>query len=281
MSKTRPHRDVDAIPDLPVAAPAAEVVSRVRDPLLGNSCLPRSLRTHRRKRVSNGSGHRFQIRWIWPDQDASGTELDRRERARPAPCGTIPDATLGEGPHRPLLTPADDQWRDVVLRATRVEDIEDKAYRQSLFIEPRLSAKAALVIRAPDHALYVNFYRGVDRPPFTPEELDAIRRSGDVLVAMIERHFALTNDEAAGDLNAVQRLIAEAAQERGATLSTREASACAHIVLGYSIKGIGLILGVSSHSVVSYRRRAFAKLGIGTQKELFSLVLRKRWLLGL
>src|SRR4051812_4617221 len=281
MSKTRPHRDVDAIPDLPVAAPAAEssVASAIRS--LGTPAFPEAFARIGGKEFqtdqvivfkSDGSG---RIKTLLAQNSIEGSERAQRlaEQYR--------TRHWAKDPHRPLLTPADDQWRDVVLRATRVENIEDKAYRQSLFIEPRLSAKAALVIRAPDHALYVNFYRGVDRPPFTPEELDAIRRSGDVLVAMIERHFALTNDEAACDLTAVQRLIAEAARERGATLSTREASVCAHIVLGYSIEGIGLILGLSSHSVVSYRRRAFAKLGIGTQKELFSLVLRKRWLLGL
>ena len=43
---------------------------------------------------------------------------------------------------------------------------------------------------------------------------------------------------------------------------------------------IAVDLGVSTHSVVTYRRRAFEKLGIATQKELFSLVLRRHRLLG-
>jgi DNA-binding CsgD family transcriptional regulator len=136
------------------------------------------------------------------------------------------------------------------------------------------------VVRAPDHALYVNLYRGIDRPPFTSEELEIIRRSSDVLIAMIERHFALTNDEDAGDLKAVQRLIAEIARERGAPLSMREADTCARIVAGYSTEGIALSLGVSQHSVISYRRRAFEKLGIATQKELFAIVLRSHRRLG-
>ena len=103
---------------------------------------------------------------------------------------------------------------------------------------------------------------------------------------MLERHFALADDAAASDLAAVQRVIAGAAVERGrdggggAPLSEREAAVCARIVAGYSAEGIGLDLGVSTHSVVTYRRRAFEKLGIATQKELFSLVLRRHRLLG-
>jgi DNA-binding CsgD family transcriptional regulator len=183
-------------------------------------------------------------------------------------------------PYRQLLLPAAGAERDLVLRAVRIEEIEDREYRRRLFAEPRLGAKAALIVRAPDHALYVNLYRGVDREPFGYGELEVVRQSGDALVAMIERHFALADDEAASDLGAVQRVIADVARERGVPLSGREAAVCAHIVAGYSAEGIGLDLSVSQHSVVSYRRRAFAKLGIATQKELFSLVLRRHRLLG-
>ena len=80
-------------------------------------------------------------------------------------------------PNRNLLLPANGPQRDVVLRATRVEDIEDRAYRQSLFVEPELGGKASLVVREPDHALYLNLYRGVDRKPFAAEEMELIRLS--------------------------------------------------------------------------------------------------------
>ena len=191
-------------------------------------------------------------------------------------------------PNRHLLLPpvAGEERRGVVLRAVRVEEIADAEYRRRLFAEPRLRAKAALVVRAPGHALYVNLYRGLDREPFGPGDLAAVERTCDVLAAMLERHFALADDAAASDLAAVQRVIAGAAVERGrdggcgAPLSEREAAVCARIVAGYSAEGIGLDLGVSTHSVVTYRRRAFEKLGIATQKELFSLVLRRHRLLG-
>jgi len=182
-------------------------------------------------------------------------------------------------PHGQLLLPG--TTPDVVLRAVRIEEIGDREYRRRLFAEPRLGAKAALVVRAPDHVLYVNLYRGMDRQPFAPGELEAVGRACDLIAAMLERHFALADDAAAGDLGAVRRVIEGASRERGGTpLSAREAAVCARIVAGYSTEGIGLDLGVSQHSVISYRRRAFEKLGIATQKELFSLVLRRHRLLG-
>lgn len=185
-------------------------------------------------------------------------------------------------PNGQLLLPgAPGQVRDVVLRAARSDEIEDGEYRRHLFAEPRLGAKAALVVRAPDHVLYVNLYRCIDRVPFTPGELDAVERACDVLVAMLERHFVLADDEVGSDLAAVRRVIEGAPRHPGcAPLSAREAAVCACIVAGHSSEGIGLRLGVSRHSVISYRRRAFGKLGIATQKDLFSLVLRRRGLLG-
>ena len=179
-----------------------------------------------------------------------------------------------------LLPAAASAGRDVVVRALRIEEIEDREYRRHPFAEPRLGAKAAVVVRAPDHVLYVNFYRGMDCEPFAIRELEEFGPAFDTIAAMLERHFALADDEAAADLGAVQRVIAGASRERGGALSAREVAVCARIVAGYSTEGMGLDLGVSRHSVISYRRRAFEKLGIGTQNELFSLVLRKHRLLG-
>jgi DNA-binding CsgD family transcriptional regulator len=43
--------------------------------------------------------------------------------------------------------------------------------------------------------------------------------------------------------------------------------------MGYSNEAIALDLDLSFHSVRTYRRRAYLKLGITSQNELFSLVL--------
>ncbi len=166
--------------------------------------------------------------------------------------------------------------RDIILRATRAEEIADGEYRHCLFAEPRLGAKAALIVRTPEHALYVNLYRGVERTPFAPGELAAVGRACDELVALLERHFALAGDDTTDEPGAVRRAIEAAECEGGrAPLSAREAAVCTRIVAGCSTEAIGIDLGVSRHSVISYRRRAFEKLGIATQRELFTLVLRR------
>jgi len=48
---------------------------------------------------------------------------------------------------------------------------------------------------------------------------------------------------------------------------------CERILLGYTSVGIGLDLKIAQSSVVTYRRRAYEKLDISTQNELFTLCL--------
>lgn len=166
---------------------------------------------------------------------------------------------------------------EVVLLARSVKELADGEYRQRLFTEPRLGAKASIIGRAANQVFYVNLYRGIDRIPYTAGELEGLRRGCDVLLALLERHFAPLNDEVAGDLDTMQRAIEGTSVEHGRNrLSAREASVCARIVAGHSTEEVRLALGVSLHSVISYRRRAFEKLGISTQKELFALLLRQR-----
>ena len=56
-------------------------------------------------------------------------------------------------------------------------------------------------------------------------------------------------------------------------LTQREKEVCARILLGMSSEGIGLDLGIKMQSVLTYRKRAYARLNISSQNELFALCL--------
>lgn len=64
-----------------------------------------------------------------------------------------------------------------------------------------------------------------------------------------------------------QRLVA---LDRG--LTVRELDVCARSLLGMTAEGTALELGVKQSSVVTYRKRAYARLGISSQSELFRLI---------
>jgi DNA-binding CsgD family transcriptional regulator len=59
----------------------------------------------------------------------------------------------------------------------------------------------------------------------------------------------------------------------GPDLTPRQTEGCARIVLGYSILAISLELGITQNTVSTLRKRAYSRLGICSQNELFALCL--------
>lgn len=56
-------------------------------------------------------------------------------------------------------------------------------------------------------------------------------------------------------------------------LSPREVEVCIRIMLGITSEGIGIDLGISRNTVLTYRKRAYARLNISSQNQLFRLVM--------
>lgn len=61
-----------------------------------------------------------------------------------------------------------------------------------------------------------------------------------------------------------------AALERGMT--RRELDVCARTLIGLTAEGIALDLNIKKTSVFTYRKRAYARLGISSQTQLFRLL---------
>ena len=57
------------------------------------------------------------------------------------------------------------------------------------------------------------------------------------------------------------------------SLPRRELQVCTLIASGTSSEGIALELGVSLNTVLTYRKRAYVRLGISSQNELLRLLL--------
>lgn len=57
-------------------------------------------------------------------------------------------------------------------------------------------------------------------------------------------------------------------------LSQGEVQVCARILHGMSNEGIALDLGIKPESVMTYRKRAYQRIGIATRHELFCWYLR-------
>ncbi|MFN5485610.1 MAG: helix-turn-helix transcriptional regulator, partial [Bradyrhizobium sp.] len=92
------------------------------------------------------------------------------------------------------------------------------------------------------------------------------------LTAAVARHF---QRDAAADVDPIERLkTLFATTEPLARLTGREQEVCLRILSGLSSEAIAASLGIGLHSALTYRKRAYDKLGISSQNELFAIALR-------
>lgn len=157
------------------------------------------------------------------------------------------------------------------LRLLRRDDIDDDAYRRHFFDRPDLDRKVSILNEDSAEGLYLNVYKRAGDADFSDREVGNLAGLAGLVCKSILRHRALARNHAPTppDPETLRRLLSAQAP----TLSAREAEVCARIVAGYSSEAIALDLRVTGNSVATYRKRAYAKLGISSQHELFALCL--------
>lgn len=106
---------------------------------------------------------------------------------------------------------------------------------------------------------------------FDAGEKQFIRDHSDQIAPMIDRHCTIAHPPPCDLERWVEHLMVI-----HSPLSHREAMVCAYALLGYSNEATALNLGVSVNSAITYRRRAFAKLNIKNQGELFPFLFFPR-----
>ncbi|WP_322067009.1 helix-turn-helix transcriptional regulator [Burkholderia ubonensis] len=158
--------------------------------------------------------------------------------------------------------------RNVKWMRFTVREIAEDEYSQRMFVEPGIVGKLSVIVQRPDGAICLSLYRDKQEGDFCADDLNVIDNVKAPLAAAIERHAELTPASRAQNLMHIGLLL-----QSGRDLSQREAQVCARIVSGYSNEAIALDLVLSVHSVRTYRKRAYWKLGVTSQNELFSIIL--------
>ena len=88
-------------------------------------------------------------------------------------------------------------------------------------------------------------------------------------MAALWRHYEAEEPARDGTLPAFRARLAAVAP----SLSARERDVCALIASGLTSEGIALELGVGINTVLTYRKRAYARLGISSQNELMRILM--------
>lgn len=149
------------------------------------------------------------------------------------------------------------------------EDIEEKAYRQECYTTVGLRERLSLLSPRAGETLRLNFYRASGAGRFAPEEMGHILDASDLILSLLAKHDCIALPGAPDIPRALERRLRLVA----GSLPRRELQVCTLIASGMSSEGIALELGVSLNTVLTYRKRAYARLGISSQNELLRLLL--------
>jgi DNA-binding CsgD family transcriptional regulator len=159
-----------------------------------------------------------------------------------------------------------DQINDQRLFLLDSSQIRDGSYRQDCYRAMGVLQRLSLLVPTPGHILQLNLFRLGKAGPFRESELQALSALAPYFASLLVRHGRDQGTHwSKTDLEA--RL-------RGAApiLTEREINVCARILFGLTSEGIGLDLDISKNTVLTHRRRAYSKLSITSQSELFRIL---------
>lgn len=181
-----------------------------------------------------------------------------RHFAHAALAGELAAAYLDDGFLRDPLLPALMEAARGSVHLRRLDDIApdmDEAYRHRFFDAPGLMAKTTVLAVGETLRLFVSFYAA-----------DAVAEVCDPDLARLAGRLALMHFERALDTGIPAPLT---------VLSDREQAVCLGILSGQKSEAIAADLGVAPSSVITYRKRAYGKLGVTSRAGLFAICAGK------
>uniref|UniRef100_UPI0035AEA372 helix-turn-helix transcriptional regulator n=1 Tax=Paenirhodobacter enshiensis TaxID=1105367 RepID=UPI0035AEA372 len=135
-------------------------------------------------------------------------------------------------------------------------------YRKLCFDRPRFAEKICFGWRRPDHALVISFYRDQNAAEPDLARLGALAQLAITSIARQARKPRALLPE-------IEVRLARAHPN----LTTREREVCARTLAGETARGIGERLSLSVGTVLTYRQRAYQKLGCNKSNDLLAAVI--------
>jgi|GEM_PF-1379712 len=148
------------------------------------------------------------------------------------------------------------------VRPLMMDRASNAEYFERFFIEPGIADKLSIIAPGTEHTAFLSLYRSTAMGRFSERDKACIAAFADFLAALASTHSRLRSTPS------VPR---EISIKWHTALSERERSVAKLLGQGETAKTVGAMLALSPASVVTYKQRALAKLGIGTQRELVAL----------
>lgn len=161
----------------------------------------------------------------------------------------------------------------VLVRRHDARRLDSRAYQARFFGRSGAVDKVAYIWWANDVGYYANLYRLEPNVAFSDAEVALLRALAPMVASLYGAHDARLQVAAARRDGDPERMAEAIVGSLGVRLSARERLVLSRTLLGIRTEGVSLALGVKPSTVVTLRQRAYAKLGISTQAELFALCL--------
>jgi DNA-binding CsgD family transcriptional regulator len=150
------------------------------------------------------------------------------------------------------------------------QDIDHDAYRRDCYSSVDLVDRFSIIRHHGDETIRLNLYRSAQRGRFVVTDFASVLECADIMFALLAKHDAQRIAIGrSGESDVLVRRLRQIMPQ----LARRELDVCVGIVQGKSSEAIALALGISVNTVLTYRKRAYARLGITSHNELMRLVL--------
>lgn len=151
---------------------------------------------------------------------------------------------------------------------TTASEIEYANYRTHCYTSVGLEDRISISEARHGQTVRINFYRCRGNA-FSSEDAARILDSAKLLLALVRQHDHAASSSTLDCPGQYRTRLMSIAP----SLSARELDVCVCIINGVTSEGIAIALNVSINTVFTYRKRAYARLGISSQNELIKLVL--------
>lgn len=148
----------------------------------------------------------------------------------------------------------------------RQRDIPNRDWRSEIFMRERLAGRVSLVFAGTGHRAYaLNLYRHTAAGEFESGELDRLRTVAPLVRAALQPRLDAKSRPLDADRVATASIRLGQRSDR---LSKRELEVAARIAAGLSTDAIAEDLGIAPSTVLTLRKRAYAKLNVHSRMTL-------------
>jgi len=150
-------------------------------------------------------------------------------------------------------------------------EVANEQYRLLCYGQTGIRERLSLLSVFPDgYRVSVSFYRNHSYRDYGPRDLNWLQAQGALIGAAVMRHVQLGRRDVTQEHDTQNVPL----QHLTVSLPARERELVAHVVGGCTTKEAARRMGISLTTALTYRYRAFQRLGIRSHRELIGLISR-------